>query len=393
MNTALYPPQEDLKIREHAVQKLLAEAGGDACLISNNVNIYYLTGQVFGGFVYLPVEGEAVYFVQRSAGVEGERVIPVRKPEDIPDKLKERSLPLPATLFLETGQITHNEFLRLEAAFHPAHTGDATAILRKARMTKTPWEIEQFRISAKKHVEIYRQIPSLFEEGMRDIDLQAKIEYWMRKNGSIGMFRAFGGNMDIFMGSVLTGKNAETPSPHDFALGGGGIHPTLPIGASGETIQKGTSVMVDLAGNFTAYLTDMTRVFSFGKLPGEAYRAHQLSIDMHNRLLEEAKPGTACSTIYDWSLEMAEKAGFAGNFMGTKQQAKFVGHGVGLEINELPVLMGRSKDHLQPGTIFAFEPKFVLPGIGAVGNENTFLVTEKGVEKLTVLEEEVLELG
>ena len=79
--------------------------------------------------------------------------------------------------------------------------------------------------------------------------------------------------------------------------------------------------------------------------------------------------------------------------MGFSQQAKFVGHGVGLDINEPPVLMGRSNDLLQPGMVIAFEPKFVLPGIGAVGIENTYLVTDKGVEKLTVLEEEIIDLG
>jgi Xaa-Pro aminopeptidase len=392
MNLSVYPSREDLEIRWHSIQKWLTEASGDACLISTNINIYYTTGQVFTGYVYLPVEREPVYFVQRPSGIQGEQIVDIRKPEEIPDRLRERDIPLPEHLFLEAGQITHTDFLRLEAAFRPAKTGDATPLLRKARMKKTPWEIEQFRISTTRHAKAYEHIPSLFAEGMRDIDFQAEIERMMRKSGSIGLFRTFGGNMDIFMGSLLTGSNAETPSPYDFALGGSGMHPCLPIGASGEVIRRGNAVMVDMAGNFTAYLSDMTRVFSLGKLPEEAYRAHRLSIEMHNRLLEEVKPGTTCSSIYEWSLEMAEKAGFAGNFMGTKQQAKFVGHGVGLEINELPVLMARSKETLQPGFVFAYEPKFVLPGTGAVGNENTYLVTENGIEKWTVLEESIRDL-
>ena len=89
---------------------------------------------------------------------------------------------------------------------------------------------------------------------------------------------------------------------------------------------------------------------------------------------------------------MAEEAGATDKFMGTKQQAQFVGHGIGLQINEMPVLMARSKEILTPGMVIAFEPKFVLPGIGAVGNENSFLVTESGVEKLTVCSEELIDL-
>ncbi|MDR3217781.1 MAG: Xaa-Pro peptidase family protein [Dysgonamonadaceae bacterium] len=388
----VFPPEGDLKIRWRAVQKHLLEAGGDACLITTTVNIYYLTGMVFTGFIYFSVEGDPLYFVQRPIGYEGAQIVAIRKPEEIPDLLKARNIPLPKNLFLEGDQITFSELLRLATTFNPENSGNATTILRKARMIKTPWEIGQFRISAAKHAEAYRTIPSLFEEGMRDIDFQTEIERQMRKHGSIGIFRTFGGNMDIFMGSLLTGDNAGMPSPYDFALGGGGMHPCLPIGAAGEVIKKGNSVMVDMAGNFTAYMSDMSRVFSFGKLSEKALDAHKLSMEMHDRLMAEGKEGIACADIYKWSLAMAEKAGFGENFMGLKQQAKFVGHGVGIEINELPVLMERSKDLLQSGCVFAFEPKFVLPGTGAVGNENTYLITETGIEKLTVLAEEIIEL-
>ena len=78
--------------------------------------------------------------------------------------------------------------------------------------------------------------------------------------------------------------------------------------------------------------------------------------------------------------------------MGTCQQARFVGHGVGMQINEWPVLAPRSKEILQPGMTFALEPKFVIPSVGAVGVENTFLVTESGLKKLTSFPEEIIPL-
>jgi Xaa-Pro aminopeptidase len=383
-----YPSQEDLQIRWSKIQKMLQS--NEACLISTNVNIYYLTGQIFTGLVYLPQDGNPLYFVQRPLDFKGEKVIFIRKPEDIPDLLTERNIKLPSTLLLEADQISHSEFLRLEKAFTSQSTGNATPLLRKARMIKTPWEIGQMRISTRQHAKAYQLIPTVFREGMKDFEFQYEIERLMRKNGSLGLFRAFGNNMDIFMGSILTGKNAETPSPFDYALGGAGLSPCLPIGASGETIRQGQTVMVDMAGNFTAYLTDMTRVYVCGTLPDFAYKAHQVSIQMHQRLMQEAKAGTSCADIYNWTMEMAEESGFADNFMGTIQQAKFVGHGVGLEINEPPVLMARSKDVLEVGMTIAYEPKFVFPEIGAVGIENTFLVTETGLEKLTIFEEEII---
>jgi len=383
---------KDLQIRWDSVQKLMVEAGADACLISTGVNIYYLKGLIFTGFLYLPLTGKPVYFVQRPTDLRGELIVSIRKPEDIPELLINRKIPLPENLFLEEDQIPYSEFIRLKKAFNPAITGNASVILRQSRMIKTPWEIEQFRISAGKHAEAYRKIPSVFRKGMTDIEFQIEIERVMRQQGSLGLFRVFGRNMDIFMGSVLTGNNAAKSSPFDFALGGAGIHPSIPIGASGEIIREGATVMVDMAGIFTAYLSDMTRVFACGELPQKAYDTHELSICMHNRLMKEAKPGTSCSEIYEWSVQMAKEAGFADIFMGITQQAKFVGHGVGIEVNELPVLAKNSNDILQPGMVFAYEPKFILQGTGATGNENTYLVTESGIEKLTVFEEGIIKL-
>jgi len=113
---------------------------------------------------------------------------------------------------------------------------------------------------------------------------------------------------------------------------------------------------------------------------------------MNNLLMDIAKPGTLCADIYDKSMEIVERYDLTDYFMGTKQQAKFVGHGVGIEINEPPVFTPRSREVLQPNIVFAFEPKFVLPGIGPVGVENTYLVNNAGIEKLTILEENIIEL-
>ena len=91
-------------------------------------------------------------------------------------------------------------------------------------------------------------------------------------------------------------------------------------------------------------------------------------------------------------IDIAKKAGFEANFMGHRQKAGFIGHGVGIELNEAPVFAPRSKDILAEGMVFALEPKFVIPQVGAVGIENTFVVTASGIEKLTQCEEEILPL-
>ncbi|MDR1368709.1 MAG: Xaa-Pro peptidase family protein [Dysgonamonadaceae bacterium] len=392
MSDTKFPPADDLNSRWNRLQELLMKEGADACLVASSVNIYYLTGIVFNGFFYLPVLGDPVYFVRRPEDMQHPLVMPIRKAEDIPGLLLKNNYKIPERVLLEADQMTYSEYVRLQAVFPDSETGNLTPLLRRQRMIKTPWEIEQLRYSGKIHVEVYSRVKACYRQGMTDVELQSNVEREMRLAGSIGLFRSFGSNMDIYMGSMLSGNNAEVPSPFDFALGGAGVHPSLPIGSDGSVLRAGTSLMVDMAGNYTAYITDMTRVFSVGKLPEKAYQAHRVSIDMHDWLFENAKPGTSCADIYNHTLQMAENAGLSGCFMGTKQQAKFVGHGVGIEVNELPVLMGRSKDLLQQGMTFAFEPKFVLSGVGAVGIENTYLVTGDGIEKMTIFEENIIEL-
>ena len=382
--------ENELELKWRRIQQAMRQEEADGCLLTMNMNLYYVSGQVFNGYFYLPAEGRPYWFVKRLTIPETNQVHVIRKPEQIPDFFRDLNLAMPRKLLLEADELSYNEYIRLQHVFRAEATGNASALIRHIRMIKTPWEIEQMRISARKHEAVYREIPACYRPGMRDIELQIEIEKRMRVHGSLGYFRAFGSNMDIFMGSLLAGENAGEPSPFDFALGGTGMHASGPLGANGTLLREGTTVMADMSGNYTAYQTDMTRVFSIGKLPDRAYRVHRVALEIQARMERTAKPGVPCAELYRDALAMAGQEGLEDCFMGTRFQAKFVGHGVGLEINELPVLTTRSKDILQPGMTFAFEPKFVLAGIGAVGIENTFLVTDSGVEKMTLLDENII---
>jgi Xaa-Pro aminopeptidase len=384
---------KDLFFRQRKVQKALRKTGAEGILLTVDVNLYYMTGLVFNGYYYLPADGDPLLFVRRPGGLSGDRLFSIRKPEQIPDIFASNGWKLPAHVLLETDEISCNEYMRLQNVFRFRKTDNATAFMRRMRMIKTSWETGQLRLSAARHAATYARIPECYRPGMTDLRFQAEIEYRMRLHGSIGIFRAFGPNMHIFMGSLLAGENAETPSPFDFALGGSGQTAFCPVGANGTLLKEGMAVSVDMAGNYTDYLTDMTRVYSIGTLPEMACRAHQVSLEIQHAVENVAKPGVACADLYHLACSMAEKAGLAGYFMGTKQQAGFVGHGIGLEINEPPVLAPRSKEILEPNITFALEPKFVIPQIGAVGIENSFLVTDTGLEKLTLFKEDIIPLA
>lgn len=382
----------DYRIKWERLQEVMRQNGMEGCLLCGDVNLFYVTGHVYSGYFYLPAEGNPWFFVKRPNGLQGEQVVYIRKPEQMPEVFHEQGIPMPECLMLEADELTYSEYNRLLSVFHPKQTANATQVLRTIRRIKTPWEIEQTRDCARQHEAVYREIPECFRIGMTDLEFQFEIEHRMRLHGSLGLFRAFGANMDIFMGSILAGENAETPSPFDFALGGGGMDASCPLGANGTQLKEGMAIMVDMAGNYSPYMTDMTRVFSVGKLSDESYRAHQVSIRIHQEIAEATRPGVSCADLYQLAARIATEEGLAGNFMGTQQQAKFVGHGVGLQINELPVLTPRSKEYLEENMLFALEPKFVLPGIGAVGIENTYLVTADGCEKLTLSPEKIINL-
>jgi len=383
----------NLSDRTIKVQNIVKDMGMDGCLLSVDVNLYYMTGKVFNGYYYLPAEGRPFWFVKRPNNLSGEQIVPIRKPEQIADFFLSKEIPFPKKLLLETDEMPYNECIRLQTMLQMPEIGNATTLMRQIRAIKTPWEITQLRRSARQHAQAYEMIPSCFRPGITDIELQIEIERHMRLHGSIGVFHAFGANMNIFMGSVLAGDNAGAASPFDFALGGNGLTLFCPVGADGTFLKEGMTVMVDMAGNFTPYMTDMTRVFSLGKLPDIAYRAHQVSLDIQEEIMQVACPGYPCADVYHKALARVEKEGLTDYFMGAGQQAKFVGHGIGLQINEPPVFTPRSKEILLPGMAFALEPKFVIPEVGAVGIENSFWVTETGVEKLTLFEEDIIPMG
>ena len=384
--------QPELKFRRDKIRSLMVSQGIDAALITCNANLIYTYGCVVSGYLYLPLHSPALLFFKRPNNITGEHSFSIRKPEQIVDLLKEQGLPMPTKLMLEGDELPYTEYCRLAGLFPEAEVVNGTPLIRQARSVKTPVEIEMFRRSGIAHAKAYEQIPSVYQPGMTDRQLSVEIERLMRLEGCLGIFRVFGQSMEIFMGSLLAGDNAAVPSPYDFALGGKGLDPSLPGGVSGTLLQAGQCFMVDMGGNFYGYMGDMSRVFSIGKLPEQAYAAHQTCLEIQEEIVAMAKPGTVCEDMYNKAIEIVTKAGFADYFMGVDQKAKFIGHGIGLEINEMPVLAPRMKQELEPGMVFALEPKIVLPGIGPVGIENSWAVTTDGLEKLTLCKEEIIEL-
>lgn len=386
-------PKTEADKRLQRLQQIIPTMQAEACIITSSVNQYWLTGFIFDGYILVYASGDPLLFVKRPSGLSGDNVIPIRKPEQIPGLLQEAGLQVPKRVLLESEVISFNAALRLQAALEMPEVENISTAIRKIRSVKSEYELNQIRKSAAIHKNVYDLIPSLYRKGMTDLALQIEIERQMRLHGSMGIFRSYGENMDIYMGSILAGDNAQAASPFDYALGGAGITPLLPLGANGTKLLPGTTLMVDMAGNYRPYMDDMTRTYVIEHAPDVAYKAHQVSLEIVRAIEETTKAGVPCAELWHLAEKIVKENKLEACFMGTAQQAKFVGHGVGLEINEPPVLTPRSKEVLESGIAFALEPKFVLPGIGAVGIENTYIVHDDRLEKVTLCEESLVVLS
>ncbi|MDE7397768.1 MAG: Xaa-Pro peptidase family protein [Muribaculum sp.] len=392
MELHTFTSSEELELRYDKIRRAMCDYGLDALLVSSNPNLYYTTGTIISGWVYIPHDGDVLYLVHRPERLTGKNIHSVRKPELIVDTLRSLGVTLPSRLGIELQSLDYNSALRLIKAFDGIETADGSGALYAARYVKTDYEISLQKQSGVRHSAVYSRIPGMYQSGMTDIELQIEIERTLRREGCLGQMRVAGDTMEIFMSNVLVGENADNPSPYDFAMGGAGMDPSLPVGANGTLIQPGMSVMVDANGNFTGYMTDMTRVFSLGTLSDLAMKAHECSIRICDELAKAGRPGVKASELYELAVSIAADNGLSHYFMGHNQKAGFVGHGIGIELNEAPVLAPRSRHILAEGNSIAIEPKFVIPDTGAVGIENTYIVRTDGMECITSAPKQIIPL-
>ena len=223
-------PREEASLRIDRLHKAMAGAGIDGLLVADNADIFYLTGRVYAGFAYIPAGMAPLWFVRRPVELEGDGVVYIRKPEDMASHIVAAGLAMPRRLGLELDILSFNQAERLRSVFPGAECVDTTPMMRAMRAVKTDFEVEQMRLSGLKHEQVYRKIPKLYRVGMTDVELQVEIERISRLEGCLGVFRISGQSMEIYMGNVLAGRNADVPAPYDFAMGGEGMDPSLPVG-------------------------------------------------------------------------------------------------------------------------------------------------------------------
>jgi Xaa-Pro aminopeptidase len=183
------------------------------------------------------------------------------------------------------------------------------------------------------------------------------------------------------------------PSASPGPTGGIGPGPFFSQGPSRRKIRPREPLLFDYSSNVEGYISDQTRIYALGDLPEKFHRAHHVMVKVQEVVSREGKPGARAADLYELALDVVNEAGLSKGFMGHPQAVPFVGHGVGLELDEWPVIGKGSKHTLEKGMIIALEPKFIFPGEGVVGVENTFLVGNDGMESLNRFPDEIIIVG
>lgn len=386
--TGAFPGSESRQRIQRLKERLAAE-GIDGAIILYPTDIFYFAGTRQNAALWVPTDSEPVLLVRKSL----DRARQESAVDDVRPYPPSREFPSlfghaikKVGLTFDVLPVQHYRFY--SNLLKGVEFADISQINKELRAVKSTWELQRMRASGRRLSEVFAGIPQFLRPGMREIDLAAELEYRLKQAGSEGRFRMRAFGQDI-VGLAVAGESAAMPGCFDGPITGRGISASSPFGSSAELIKEDLPVIVDYAGVFDAYIVDMTRVFVIGRLSPELRRSFDEAVRIQAWLADHLRPGAVCEDLYEAVLGMAGKAGLAERFMG---QARFVGHGVGLELDELPVLAKGFTAPLQQGNTIAIEPKFIFPGAGAIGIENTFAVTEQGGELLTTLADDIVYL-
>ena len=375
-------PEMELSHRIQRLRSEMANRAIDGALVCGLANKYYFGGIVQQGMIYIGLEGETAYLVRNGTDRARhasplENVVSFARYGDIPRILDELGICIPGKLGFESDRMPVAVFERLRSSLGSMDFADISVPVLLARMLKSDYELRQIRRAARVVDAGIGKVPGMMREGMTELELQAKIEYEMRLAGHPGGVRSHGWDQEFGPGAVLSGENGVIGNYMAAVLGGKGLSNGMPAGPSLRKIKRNEPVIVDMVGCWNGYYADVSRTFCMGDLPEKAMDGYLWCRKIQYEMVSRIADGHPFSEFTEWIFNEADEMGYGENFMGMGDaKVSFVGHGVGLELDEYPVVFRKWKGSAIPRQIIAIEPKLMFPGIGAVGVENTWMVTE-----------------
>jgi Xaa-Pro aminopeptidase len=383
-------PAAELGVRIRGLQQILVGQDLGGALIVQKADLFYYTGTTQQGWLYVPVTQDPVFMVfkdfDRARAESGlEQILSLISPKKIPDTLKGLGISLPDRLGLELDVMPANLYLMFSQIFSDAQIVDLSTPIRLQRAVKSEFEITCVKKASVLADQVAAKVPELLREGMTEIELAGQLEAHARSLGHQGLIRMRMWDNYLFYGHIMCGAGAAVPGAFASPTGGAGLNPNVGQGPSFAAIKPNEPILVDYVFALDGYLSDHTRIFSLGEVAQALQQAHAAMLEIQDAVKQQAVPGAITGDIYKTMMAMAEDKGYADSFMGAAApKIRFTGHGLGIELDEFPFIAQGQTLALETGMLIALEPKVIFPGKGVVGIENTLVVTEKGLESLTL---------
>lgn len=387
MEYVLYPKSEiDDRIKRFQSRMV----GMDGAILFQSVDVCYFSGTAQDGLVYIPKDGEPVVMMKKSLErARQESPLEVRPLKNMRNLKSDLGVPSGATIGLEMDVLPCNFYFRVSSALKDSRFVDVAETIRHIRSVKSDFEIGLVREAARILQDGFASIPDYLEEGMTEVDLMCRMESVMRSMGHQGSLRFRRFNSIVPLGHIMSGPEAAFPSFLASPTGGRGTSLVFPQGPGFRKIKRNEPIFVDAVGIYNGYIADATRIFSIGKLDAELEDAYYAALQVEEALARELNRGKTGKELFELSEAQGTRLGYS-NYLGGPPGNKcgFVGHGVGMELDEYPVLGPLDHTILENMTI-AIEPKMIYPDKGVLGVEDTFLTTANGACKITKISQEL----
>lgn len=388
-------PQAEIENRISKIQKELQDNEIDGILIVQRMDLYYFSGTAQAGVLYIPAEKEPLllikkYFPRAKEESPLKEIIEIKSIKELPERIIDNYRKLPDVMGFELDVLPVNEFYFYQKLFNTCKGIDASPLILKLRIIKSAWEIEQMEKTAELSRKNFEHMKEILRPGLTEIEFAAMCETFARKHGHGGLLRFRHFQAEGFPWHILSGKSGGMVGMLDAPASGEGTSIAFPCGAGHKKIKANEPIMADFGSVLNGYHVDETRMFALESMPEKAHKASVASIEIHNCIIDKAKPGVTLDELFSYSVNLAKSLGFEEQYLGPQgYKVNFVAHGVGLEMAEPPYIAKGKEEPLQPGMTFALEPKLVFQNEFAAGIESVFLVTKTGSRLITKVPVEI----
>ncbi len=378
-------PASELENRVTSIQSEMQKHEIDGALLFHVPNSFYFIGRGFEGFTWVPVEGAPRAFVRRgleyhvaSGAKHLEPAVGFSKLSKVIGKHKR--------IGTELDVVPYNHFKRIAGSHVAQEIVDIHPAVLDLRAIKSEYELDLMRKSGHLLAESMEYAAQTMEAGMTEAALAARIDTYLCERGHPNYIAVRSFSTRVTSNAlVVSGSALETLTSFFTVYTGQGHNDHVPIGPSMKKLKPGEPILIDTGSHLNGYITDCARTFAIGELDARL----RDDMDAVNQILKsvekQMRPGNSAKEIFKHAFQLADELGVADRLMGLgDDKVKFLGHGVGLELDEMPLISPWSATELRQRHVFAVEPKIIAPGIGATGTENTYAVRKDGLpENLT----------